>query len=266
MCWSGQGTTVNRTPPPPNMNNFGWVGVSAFDLRCLLQIIHLGEKKNHVGVFLWKFQTIKRPFCIILHLDLYFSFKSISWNSAENCRYAVNLTSFLDHFVIARRTVVFYKWNWFRVVFYKWNWFRVVFCRWTWFRGEPSSSTEVLVPRDLLQRKWFRVELSSSPEELQQIWRLWCSGGGGVGHGVACFTICSLVVCFKIFFVFSLETEYFVRVFCKILIIGKKFWWEVKFWVRTKQSKAKKKKSKENLKKKRLEIRFWTINNSCLKI
>jgi hypothetical protein len=57
----------------------------------------------------------------------------------------------------------------------------------TWFRGEPSSSTVVLVPRGLLQRKWFRVELSSSPEELQQRWRLWCSGGGGVGHGVSVF-------------------------------------------------------------------------------
>lgn len=67
----------------------------------------------------------------------------------------------------------------------------------TWFRAEPSSSTEVLVPRGLLQRKWFRVELSSSPEELQR-WRLWCSSGdGSVGHGAACFTICSIVVCFK---------------------------------------------------------------------
>jgi len=51
-------------------------------------------KKKPCGVFLWKFQTIKRPFCIILHLDIYFSFHSISSNSAEK----LSLCSQFDDF------------------------------------------------------------------------------------------------------------------------------------------------------------------------
>jgi len=107
------------------MNNFARVGVSAFDLRCLLQIIHLGnfsechyvhskraEEKGKKKTMWGLFMEIPNYKKTVLH---YFAFRYLfflSLNFLKFCWKAVVMQSiwrFLDRCVIARRTVVFYS-------------------------------------------------------------------------------------------------------------------------------------------------------------
>lgn len=158
-------------------------------------------------------KTVLHYFAI--YIFILFPFKSISANSAENCRYAMqSIWRFFDRCVIARRTVVFYSGTGFvscsaddlvprRTVFLYTG------------AGSTWSLTEEVVPRRTVFFSRGTPTLAAMVQRRRrQQRRPWCS---------VFYNLFDRCLFQKKQILFSLETEYFVRVSVNFLESGRNF-------------------------------------------